>query len=842
MIAVCGTSLSATDLPDNKFISYKIVSQAGLNIFLRTLANNPACTKIYAKSNMVGVFPHDLMSKVVEFNDDTDLVVKLGGVPDAGETSKVSVDSNVTGKENKGIVRKENIKSVAIKTQPISSKPVTKATDTDVFTAIADSKPIVTDNSNSLFEDIEGSTNAEVLNDIISEDPFADVEERLDKEATTQSELSEVVKNNNEDNVVVPEDEIKTDGSKSIEEIESVVKDIKVAEFESDEDDNPAIKDSEIEVQTEDEDDNPAISDFESEDNSVEEDVDEADSAEDIAVIDTSERKRSKTKVVSNVKHTMVEQVQKQDTEDVDEKKVKSESVVERIETTNVTTQVGSRPIKKIASFKPVKKVSSLGITRAKEESSDSVDSVKVPKEVQNPETLAAYQELMSAKDARISELLNTINEMSTMRSTVTNEQVEGLKKRMSDLESSLNEKDKMIEAQTDILNKRKSENEQLREQLKSVVEKTQGQGSMTEMQINQYKQRITDLASKLTTYEVNYKKVATLYAEQKQAYDELLKKQQTDSISKEEVEELVQQVNALKSKVSDKEFQLKSAYDELNAHDKKNAETIADKDAMIIDLQSKATELEMYKSGELVMEGPLTYYDGFTSNVQALLNVPFKDEVLENLQGVDMKKVFVMSFGAWTSIEAAMKDIKGSLFTDGELVVLDLMLDVMLVGICKGINPINKSYLDLANPGFNIASVAKSVDNVDYISCGVKHDIGFLTLDWGILLQNLQNFANGRRILILLPQLSSFNTSIVFSQLCLAGANGFYVVTGASYPLVQARTVLSYFPKKLFKTVLIDCNSLTDSTKNLMGIIAKNTTVLPFRDGMDFYKLGLMD
>lgn len=84
MVLITGTDLDVSQLPHNDMIEYQI-ENVRMNIKLKTVAKSPTCFQIYIAENKRTEYTitDELVSKIVYFKDDDDLLKKL----DAGETS-----------------------------------------------------------------------------------------------------------------------------------------------------------------------------------------------------------------------------------------------------------------------------------------------------------------------------------------------------------------------------------------------------------------------------------------------------------------------------------------------------------------------------------------------------------------------------------------------------------------------------------------------------------------------------------------------------------------------------------------------------------------------------------
>ena len=199
------------------------------------------------------------------------------------------------------------------------------------------------------------------------------------------------------------------------------------------------------------------------------------------------------------------------------------------------------------------------------------------------------------------------------------------------------------------------------------------------------------------------------------------------------------------------------------------------------------------------------------------------------------------MSFGNWTSIKNAMEHMRKELMPKTNMLIVDLSNDVILAALCQGVRIMSGAYTQIGSEGFDLSSVANQVDNSQYIACGVRHDLGLLAMDWSHVLLNIQRLAKGRQVLILLPQLNSFASMATFVKLGTLknqGLKTYYTVIGAPYSLLQAQSTIPYLNKENYKLIAIECFT---NVKPILADVAKVCTLLPFKNGIDYNKLGLL-
>lgn len=78
MILITGTNLTVADLPNNDMVEYQIENEK-MNIKLKTVAKSPTCFQIYISEDkrVTYTITDDIISKIIYFKDDDDLLDKL---------------------------------------------------------------------------------------------------------------------------------------------------------------------------------------------------------------------------------------------------------------------------------------------------------------------------------------------------------------------------------------------------------------------------------------------------------------------------------------------------------------------------------------------------------------------------------------------------------------------------------------------------------------------------------------------------------------------------------------------------------------------------------------------
>lgn len=299
------------------------------------------------------------------------------------------------------------------------------------------------------------------------------------------------------------------------------------------------------------------------------------------------------------------------------------------------------------------------------------------------------------------------------------------------------------------------------------------------------------------------------------------------------------EELERLKTENHNLKFKADAAYDEMEVHkqefEAKEAEYAHSISILQEQLMQKTHKLEEIDSATSV----LRMFDKYTQNTKIVIDSMLQSEDQTDLRSVDGSDIILFSFGAGESTKVFLTDIQRRIINgDDSILIIDLTLEVLLVFLNKGQTA--QEFTRYGLPNFDLSRELRAVgkSNSAALFAGPQLDLGFLTYDWGNFLTNVKNAAKGKKVLLLLPSIASFNVAQAFVRLTTVPNIKAYIgVNGDTYALQQAIYFSSFLKKGKFSYIV--ANGDTKQQKLLLKLKESHDMRI-FKDGIMFNQLGL--
>lgn len=790
MILICGTNLEANALPFSDVMAYKVVPPAETALALKVTAKAGKCVAVYVSEEYSSLVTPTIQKKTTMFKDDDNLLALLSGSGDISLEAQQAI-MEMDSKTEKPVAAPV-LKSSGLNTD--SAKSILSNHLKHKYESVAEHKEkergTVVENS-VVSEAIEGFSDIEVPEvemPVTSEvEGFSDIE----VEMPVGSDIAVEMPTNSDFGTAITDEVVGTQSSETVGIVTDFTEfDVPMPKVE---DFDPVTGAEEAESNTETEGtafDAPEVdledTDFESE---------ETELSFDDEVEEESEQSMS-TEGVTEAKNAAPLTAQDVENEYVSAQERRIRELEKDIE---IMSQERADPVLLEQLTEKLKATESSYSEQLKEKEGTISDlttqNVSLKAEIDRLQRLVAtasstVSDELAAKQAEIDRLQGLV---ATASSTVSDE---------------LTAKQAEIDRLQGIVNTINSECDALKLQV--------GEQDKYNAQYEQEKLALEQQIIELTERCNNVPTVDTA-----------------------EIERLQQAVAEKETANRELQIKLDTAYAEVQANERKFTETQNNLELTIQRLESNKQALEQQIENMGTTNGDLSFYDGYAENVRALISPEQEDGVLSTM---DFSDTYVCSFGTGESLRKLVGEMYHKLFLKGTYFIVDMTFDIALTGMHRT-RCVSIPYTDMAKPGFDLKSQTIPVGGSVALLCGVMHDIGLLTFDWGSFLQNVKAAANGRQIIILLPPIASFAVKYVFTKLGinLNGAKMLYALIGNPHIVQQSLCELRYLPNMGLKVLVSDCP--TDNNKLLLTLKKAGTDLFEtkfFKETIDFSQVGL--
>lgn len=191
--------------------------------------------------------------------------------------------------------------------------------------------------------------------------------------------------------------------------------------------------------------------------------------------------------------------------------------------------------------------------------------------------------------------------------------------------------------------------------------------------------------------------------------------------------------------------------------------------------------------------------YASYLSSPRAKLQEGFyKDEMSRYNKTNSQVHIFANAGG--TGVDMSGQYILNLLKGKESVVLIDFSNDMYLRHRLKA--PPSLTSLKLDEPDVSVEKNAFKVGVSHYVPTSMFHDIALLGMDWIEILNKVNTFAKGRRVIFMFNSISSFAVKHTFSRLCTIG-QGF--VLAESKPSVLATLIvdLKFFPPQSLTVIV---------------------------------------
>lgn len=277
-------------------------------------------------------------------------------------------------------------------------------------------------------------------------------------------------------------------------------------------------------------------------------------------------------------------------------------------------------------------------------------------------------------------------------------------------------------------------------------------------------------------------------------------------------IEKLTEQVQGLQQENKDlyilQERQVKEMSE---AHE----QALSEANMLINKLKIKAEGLKISSEHKRFLR-----YSPYAQTPNAVLSEGFLEQEVMRM-GTLTSPINIFAHGNGDSVFAMMENIQHFIETNNDAVIVDFSGDYYLRGSFK-MGDKSISSLDTANMTKPIEGLAYKINKVDLIPTAFYHSIHLLHLDWATIINRLNKYANGRRIIIILGNIGDFSIAYTANKLSTIGQLDIFVKTN---PLIISTLLvqIQYMVEKRFRIVALD---YIDSLKEYLTRISSKYSV----------------
>lgn len=292
-------------------------------------------------------------------------------------------------------------------------------------------------------------------------------------------------------------------------------------------------------------------------------------------------------------------------------------------------------------------------------------------------------------------------------------------------------------------------------------------------------------------------------------------------------------EIARLNDELSSQTIRVNSLYEEQQKMRDKHESEINEYRAQIDSYNEEINRLELENSGDMVQVSKLGFYDGYTAVPKAVIREEFRSDEIEHIRGISFDNFSIFSFGPHTSMYVALKDFKDSIFNGTNSIVVDCTCDLYLATML-GIQTVTDGVETLENN--EVKNIVKNINGVEYIPCDAIHDVALLAMNWGIVLRKLYDYAQGRPVIILLGNITSFTHRLLSAKMgCLDNIQNCLIITGDPYVIRNTYTYMAYFPADRINLIAIN---VVGASASLLDPLKQRYSVNVMSGSVDFRQL----
>lgn len=226
-------------------------------------------------------------------------------------------------------------------------------------------------------------------------------------------------------------------------------------------------------------------------------------------------------------------------------------------------------------------------------------------------------------------------------------------------------------------------------------------------------------------------------------------------------------------------------------------------------------------------------HYSSYAENPRALSKEGFSEE--ERIALGEMKSsLHIFAAGPGDSVYGMLKEAKALMDGGKSCVVVDFTNDLYLASSYH--MRAQKNSLQLLSEDVNPEDCVSLINNSFTFVSTVYNDIALLRVNWGSFLRKLDDYANGKPIIMLFGYMGSFNVRHVISKLALVGQLSLFVRCN---PMILNTFYgdVKFIPQNRMKIVALD---YIDVVKKFLEEISKVYKVTAFTGSVDWKKIGV--
>lgn len=191
--------------------------------------------------------------------------------------------------------------------------------------------------------------------------------------------------------------------------------------------------------------------------------------------------------------------------------------------------------------------------------------------------------------------------------------------------------------------------------------------------------------------------------------------------------------------------------------------------------------------------------YASYVSQPRSLLNKGFYEDELVRYNK-SKSKLHILANAGGTGVDVSGQYILNLLNGKESVVLVDFSNDLYLRHRLKVSS--NKTSLKLGNSDVKVEEMAVKQGNSHYVASSLFHDITLLGMDWIEILNKVNAFADGRRVIFMFNSISSFAVKNTFSRLCTLG-KGHLLAESKPSVLATLKMELKFFPPQSLNVVV---------------------------------------
>lgn len=231
--------------------------------------------------------------------------------------------------------------------------------------------------------------------------------------------------------------------------------------------------------------------------------------------------------------------------------------------------------------------------------------------------------------------------------------------------------------------------------------------------------------------------------------------------------------------------------------------------------------------------DAPLVRYLPYYRTPKALVKEGFtRDELLEI--GHLKSNITILAGGVGDSTHNMLGHVNQIIQEQKNVLIVDFSNEYYLLANNKIMT--RDSSLLLNDDSHPIENYVKTFGNTEYIPTTSFNDIALLGLDWVKIIKKLNDYAQGKQIILLFGGVNNFNVRYTVSKLATIGQL-YVVITSNPINLLSTQKDLAFIPKERVTLIVTKYDEIV---KTLLERLQQNHELTAVKDKIDWYKLGL--